>query len=380
MAEKLTNQNVNGGEKNAPKKVLRVPTPMEMKAYLDQYVIGQEEAKKTLCVAVYNHYKRIALRDAGLMQDCEVAKSNVIMVGGTGSGKTLLAKTLARMLDVGFHIQDCSKITASGYVGSDVEDCIVGLLRNTNYDLRKTTRGIVVLDEIDKNAARSAGPSITRDVSGECVQQSLLKIVEGDLVGVPPMGGRKHPEQALIYVDTKDVLFIATGAFVGLEDIVASRVGAGKNRIGFASSNLGVSGDASRSILSMLTPQDLRDFGMIPEFVGRFPVLCNTEKLTKADLVKIISEPKDALIKQYVTLLSMDGVRLDYTQDALETIAEYAEKMGTGARGLRNIVETVMRDVMFSAPSMRKPRGGEKVVTLDAALVQQMIEGRLMSA
>lgn len=373
MAEK----NRIDGEKLTPRKVVKVPTPMEMKAYLDQYVIGQDEAKKTLCVAVYNHYKRLALRDAGMMNDCEVAKSNVIMVGGTGSGKTLLAKTLARMLDVGFHIQDCSKITASGYVGSDVEDSIVGLLRNTNYDLRKTQRGIVVLDEIDKNAARSAGPSVTRDVSGECVQQSLLKIVEGDLVGVPPMGGRKHPEQPLVYVDTRDILFIATGAFVGLEEIVANRVGAGKNKIGFGL-NGAAEADSSKSLLSMLTPQDLRDFGMIPEFVGRFPVLCNTEKLRHEDLVRIILEPKDALIKQYVTLLGMDGVRLDYTPEALDAIAGYAEKMGTGARGLRNILETVMRDVMFMAPSMRKPRGGEKCVVLDAPLVHQMVEARLI--
>lgn len=345
-----------------------------MKEYLDRYVVGQDEAKKSLCVAVYNHYKRIALRDTLKTSGPGYGKSNVLMLGETGSGKTLLVKTLARLLDVPCHIQDCTKITEDGYVGSDATDCIVGLLRASNYDIPASECGIVMLDEVDKIAKKVGGASIVRDVSGEGVQQTLLKIVEGDVVGLPPMGGRKHPEQPLLYVDTKDVLFIASGAFVGLDDIVSRRVGTGANRIGFnAGREADPSGGTAGSILSQVTPGDLRDFGMIPEFIGRFPVICNVEPLEKKDLVRILTEPEDSLVRQYADLLAFDDVRLEFTQDALELVADLALEMKTGARGLRNIIETVMRDIMFEAPSMRKPRGGEKVVTVTKDMVGQKL-------
>lgn len=355
-------------------KPLRLLTPMQMKEYLDRYVVGQDEAKKSLCVAVYNHYKRIALRDTLKTSGPGYGKSNVLMLGETGSGKTLLVKTLARLLDVPCHIQDCTKITEDGYVGSDATDCIVGLLRASNYDIPASECGIVMLDEVDKIAKKVGGASIVRDVSGEGVQQTLLKIVEGDVVGLPPMGGRKHPEQPLLYVDTKDVLFIASGAFVGLDDIVSRRVGMGANRIGFnAGREADPSGGTAGSILSQVTPGDLRDFGMIPEFIGRFPVICNVEPLEKKDLVRILTEPEDSLVRQYADLLAFDDVRLEFTQEALELVADLAVEMKTGARGLRNIIETVMRDIMFEAPSMRKPRGGEKIVTVTKDMVGQKL-------
>lgn len=346
-------------------------TPAQIKSYLDKFVVGQEEAKKTLSVAVYNHFKRIKRRQMGFTDDGpDICKSNVLMLGPTGSGKTLLVRAVASLMDVPCHIQDCTKITEAGYCGSDVEDCIVGLLRNSHFDVQSAECGIVMLDEVDKIARRTAGPSITRDVSGEGVQQALLKIIEGDMVGCPPQGGRKHPEQELIYVDTSDILFIASGAFVGLDDIVKKRIDGGSGRIGFQSELIGESQDEkSRSILSKVQPCDLCSFGLIPEFVGRIPVVTSVEALTRDDLVRILTEPFDSLVSQYTKLLNMDGVALHFTKDALEAAADQAIGMGTGARGLRSIFESVMRDIMFDAPSMKKTRKGEKKVTVTADMV-----------
>ena len=324
--------------------------PDQIKSWLDRFVIGQEEAKKTLSVAVANHYKRIRHNS---VPGCKtrIDKSNVILLGPTGCGKTLMVRKIAEYLDVPCYIQDCTKITASGYVGSDVEDCLAGLLRSCNYDLGKASRGIVVLDEGDKIAKAEAGPSITRDVSGECVQQSLLKIVEGDLVGVQPAGGRKHPEQSLIYLDTTNILFILSGAFVGLEDIIRRRLGGGERKIGFAcDSNTTVTRSEEVSPLSEASPEDLRSFGLIPEFVGRFPVITHVEPLSKDSLIRILSEPTDSLIAQFSALLEEDGVRFRVDGDALDRIAAGALRLGTGARGLRSILEKVMRDLMYDLP------------------------------
>ena len=334
--------NTTGKTSRIPVKLRR---PDQIKAWLDRRVIGQDEAKKTLSVAVYNHYKRIMHKDD---PECRVRidKSNIILLGDTGCGKTLLAKSIAELLDVPCYIQDTTKLTASGYVGSDVEDCLVGLLRQCNYDMDKAQMGIVVLDEGDKIAKREAGPSITRDVSGECVQQSLLKIVEGDLVGVPPMGGRKHPEQPLLYIDTTNILFILSGAFVGLEDIVARRTGADSRRIGFRD----VPAGEGRPRLDEVTPADLKAFGLIPELIGRFPVVTHVEALGMEELLRILTEPKDSLIAQYTELFRQDGIDLRFDGDALAAIADEALSQGTGARGLRLVLERVMRDYMFSAP------------------------------
>ena len=316
----------------------KLKRPDQIKGHLDKYIIGQEEAKKTLAVAVYNHYKRIRhLTDP----ECTVQldKSNIILLGPTGCGKTLMVKTLAKYLDVPCYIQDCTKITASGYVGADVEDCLAGLLRTCNYNLEKAKKGIVMLDEGDKIAKKEAGVSITRDVSGECVQQSLLKIVEGDLVGVQPLGGRKHPEQSLIYLYTTDILFILTGTFVGLEDIIAERLGREK-------------ADSKHVdyLLDNVTPQDIRRYGFIPEFIGRFPVVTHVNSLDKEALIRILTEPENAITGQYIELLRQDGIKLTFTADALEAIAEAAKGLGAGARGLRIIMEKVMRDILYEAP------------------------------
>ena len=325
-----------------------LPKPHEIKEFLDQYVIGQEQAKKVLSVAVYNHYKKIINNSKG--QSVEMDKSNIILLGNTGCGKTHLVKTIARLLKVPCYIQDCTKMTASGYVGEDVENCLVGLLQSCDYNLNAAQMGIVMLDEGDKIRKAEAGMSIVRDVSGECVQQSLLKIVEGTRVGVPPQGGRKHPEQPLIYVDTTNILFILSGAFVGIEDIVEKRLGSGK--IGFGSQEQRA--DKSLNAKELVTAEDLRQFGMIPEFVGRFPVVTHVDALTKEDLVRIMTEPKNSIVGQYTRLLRMDGVSLKFTKDALVAIADIAMMLGTGARGLRSIFEEVMTDIMYDAPKMEK--------------------------
>lgn len=345
----------NSKENNSKKKV-SLPTPQEIKNYLDEYVIGQDEAKKVLSVAVYNHYKKI-FNNLDDNNDIIFEKSNAVLLGPTGSGKTYLVKNIAKMLDVPCYIQDCTKITASGYVGSDVEDCLVGLLRTCNYNVKMAEMGIVVLDEGDKICKKEAGMSVTRDVSGECVQQSLLKIVEGDLVGVPPMGGRKHPEQELIYINTKNILFILSGAFVGLEDIIGKRVN-GKS-IDFESSNN--DDEDNENILKYATPQDIRDFGFIPEFMGRFPIITNVNKLSEEDLVRILTEPKNSLVKQYTEMLKSDNTELTFTDDALIEIAKVSNELETGARGLRSIMETILTDIMYEAPNFRNKRMVNKV-------------------
>ena len=333
-----------------PASLRSVPSPVKIKEYLDRYVIGQEEAKKTLSVAVHNHYRRLQLTYGQNQDKVTFGKSNVLLMGPTGCGKTHLVNTIAQMLNVPCYIQDCTKITASGYVGSDVEDCLAGLLRKCNYDISKAEMGIIMLDEIDKNRKAEAGVSVTRDVSGECVQQSLLKIVEGDIVGVPPMGGRKHPEQSLLYIDTSNILFIASGAFVGLEDVIRNRLGQSKRTIGF-SGVMNKEQGPGNTVLSQLLPEDLNRFGMIPEFVGRFPVQTYVEPLDKDALVRILTDPTDSVISQYQQIMALDSIDLRFTSEALEAIAGYAQQLGTGARGLRSILEKVMRDVMFDVPS-----------------------------
>ena len=355
----------NSGQKTAPaqhqqpkpqKVEVSLPRPDEIKAYLDKYVIGQEEAKKVLSVAVYNHYKRI-INNRTRASNVEIDKSNIILLGDTGCGKTFIVKTIARFLDVPCYIQDCTKITESGYVGSDVEECLVGLLRDCNYDIPRAECGIVVLDECDKLSKQEAGPSITRDVGGVGVQQALLKIVEGDTVGVPPMGGRKHPEQPLMYVNTTNILFIASGAFVGLSDIISKRLGF-SGKIGY--SDAPTSSEMENPLI-YATPQDLRSYGLIPEFVGRFPVITNVNPLTVDDLVDILVKPKNSLVRQYTEMLSYDGVSLQFNRDALREIASLAKDIGTGARGLRSIMETVMMDTMYEAPKWDK--GTRMVIT-----------------
>ena len=341
----------------------KIPSPKEIKKILDEYVIGQEEAKKTLSVAVYNHYKRIA-HENEKDDDVEIQKSNILLLGPTGCGKTLMARTLAKILNVPFAIADATTLTEAGYVGEDVENILLKLIQAADGDIEKAEKGIIYIDEIDKITRKSENPSITRDVSGEGVQQALLKIVEGTIASVPPQGGRKHPNQELIQINTENILFICGGAFEGLEKIIQDRTG--KKAIGFGTKIESKKDINKYEIFQELLPQDLLKFGLIPEFIGRLPIIATIRDLDKETLIKIATEPKNSLTKQYKKLLELDGVELEFTKEALEAIVDKAIERKTGARGLRSIIEDIMRDIMFDIPS--NPKIEKCTITRDTVL------------
>lgn len=355
---------VNGG---------KIPTPKEIMTYLDERVIGQQEAKKRLSIAVHNHYKRVfsnvcGLGNDGEFKDIEIDKSNIIMLGPTGTGKTFLIQNIAKMLGVPCHIHDCTKLTEAGYVGEDVENILTGLLMACDYDVERAQVGIVCLDEIDKLAKRGENMSIVRDVSGEGVQQSLLKVVEGSVVGVMPQGGRKHPEQPLIPIDTTNILFIGMGAFVGIDDIIKKRT-TQTNSIGFNNHNTDKPKVDDEQILDYVNAVDLKKFGLIPELIGRFPVITHTNPLKKEDLIRIIKEPKNSIMKQYQKLAYIDGKKLSFTDGAVDTIAETAIVTETGARGIRSILETVLNDFMFDISD-----SDETEVTIDKKYCEKSLK------
>lgn len=346
QADEIIKQEFEHTSKNELSQNLVLQKPIEIKRHLDDYVIGQEEAKRVLSVAVYNHYKRL-LHAPSMKDDLEIEKANLVFVGKTGTGKTLMARTIAKLLQVPFAIADATVLTEAGYVGEDVESILSRLLQSADFDVKKAERGIVFIDELDKIARKSDNPSITRDVSGEGVQQGLLKLLEGAIINVPPQGGRKHPEQKMIQVDTSNILFLAGGAFDGIEKIIGRRINT--SPIGFAS----VTTDQidKDNLLQYIAPQDLKSFGLIPELIGRFPVLAYLEPLSKKALRNIITEPKNALIKQYVKLFELDGMKLSFDSKALDFIVEKAIEYSLGARGLRSVIEAILNDAMFELPS-----------------------------